>query len=273
MNIQFEKNGRKYRAESDQGIPIAIELDFNGEQPNHFGVETASSMPIEIGDFIGRTNAGGGCNVDVVTLIPHCNGTHTESVGHIVEPNVPVARLAQQSHFLAELITVEPSQNHDGDSYIPELAVDDRIITAKQIKAALKHLSSGMINALIVRTLPNDESKRSRVYGKDAVPGFFSSQAMELIVESKINHLLVDLPSVDRMHDDGKLSNHHFYWDVEQGKHALREQSMAAKTITEMIYVPSQCADGTYLLSLQIAPFLSDAAPSRPILYPCEVED
>ena len=29
-----------------------------------------------------------------------------------------------------------------------------------------------------------------------------------------------------------------------------------------------QVADGYYLLDLQIPPFLSDAAPSRPLLYP-----
>jgi hypothetical protein len=43
---------------------------------------------------------------------------------------------------------------------------------------------------------------------------------------------------------------------------------MVNKTITEMIYVRDEVADGLYLLNLQIAPFVSDAAPSRPLLYP-----
>ena len=34
-----------------------------------------------------------------------------------------------------------------------------------------------------------------------------------------------------------------------------------------MIYVPDCISDGSYLLNLQIPAFLSDAAPSRPILY------
>ncbi|MBK9767712.1 MAG: hypothetical protein IPP63_12210 [Chloracidobacterium sp.] len=37
-------------------------------------------------------------------------------------------------------------------------------------------------------------------------------------------------------------------------------------TITELIYVPNEVSDGVYLLNLQIAPFATDAAPSRPML-------
>jgi hypothetical protein len=34
-----------------------------------------------------------------------------------------------------------------------------------------------------------------------------------------------------------------------------------------MIFVPSSVEDGAYLLNLQIPAFVSDAAPSRPILF------
>ena len=34
-----------------------------------------------------------------------------------------------------------------------------------------------------------------------------------------------------------------------------------------MIFVPNKIIDGKYLLNLQFAPFVSDASPSRPILY------
>jgi hypothetical protein len=35
-----------------------------------------------------------------------------------------------------------------------------------------------------------------------------------------------------------------------------------------MIYAPDDAPDGLYALSLQIAAWLSDAAPSRPVLWP-----
>jgi hypothetical protein len=37
-----------------------------------------------------------------------------------------------------------------------------------------------------------------------------------------------------------------------------------------MVFVPNQLEDGIYALSLQIAPFVTDAAPSRPLLFPLE---
>jgi len=46
----------------------------------------------------------------------------------------------------------------------------------------------------------------------------------------------------------------------------VNEQSRIDSTITELIYVPNEVLDGAYLLNLQIAPFESDASPSRPLL-------
>jgi kynurenine formamidase len=95
-------------------------------------------------------------------------------------------------------------------------------------------------------------------------PPFFSIEAMEYIVSLGVTHLLVDIPSVDRLFDDGNLTAHNIFWDTKLKKY---NQSTKSKTITEMIYVPDSISDGSYLLNLQIPAFLSDAAPSRPILY------
>ena len=93
---------------------------------------------------------------------------------------------------------------------------------------------------------------------------------MQFIVECGFDHLLVDLPSIDRLHDEGRLSNHRIFWEVEQGKFETNEYTRNYSTITELIYVPNTIQDGSYLLNLQIAPFASDASPSRPILFRIE---
>jgi arylformamidase len=85
--------------------------------------------------------------------------------------------------------------------------------------------------------------------------------------ETGINHLLVDMPSIDRIFDDGKLSNHRIFWRIEPGAFEVSAESLIHNTITELIYVPNEIANGEYLLNLQIAPFASDASPSRPVLY------
>ena len=95
-------------------------------------------------------------------------------------------------------------------------------------------------------------------------PAFFSIDAMEYIVSLGVEHLLVDTPSVDRLLDEGNLSSHNIFWETKEKEFNTNTKH---KTITEMIFSSNSIKDGSYLLNLQIPAFVSDAAPSRPILY------
>jgi len=64
--------------------------------------------------------------------------------------------------------------------------------------------------------------------------------------------------------DDGHLSCHNIFWDTKDKKYNSETMNY---TITEMIYVDNKIDDGRYLLNLQIPSFVSDAAPSRPIIF------
>jgi hypothetical protein len=64
--------------------------------------------------------------------------------------------------------------------------------------------------------------------------------------------LLIDLPSVDKEKDEGKLLAHKAFWNVTDVNDLNLDARLEA-TITEMIYVPDNVADGSYLLNLQIA--------------------
>ena len=44
-------------------------------------------------------------------------------------------------------------------------------------------------------------------------------------------------------------------------------------TITELCWIAPTIKDGWYLLDLQLPAFMSDAAPSRPLLYPARPHD
>ena len=55
----------------------------------------------------------------------------------------------------------------------------------------------------------------------DVPPPFFSFEAMELVAELGVKHLLVDMPSVDRTFDEGRLSAHHIFWNVPQGSNDI----------------------------------------------------
>jgi hypothetical protein len=82
-----------------------------------------------------------------------------------------------------------------------------------------------------------------------------------------VNHLLVDLPSLDPLRDDGRLAAHRVFWGMPPGSKELPEGEARRRTVTEMIYVPDDVPDGRYLLTIQVPRLVSDAAPSRPILF------
>lgn len=271
MQLTFQHNGITYTCDTDRSHSLAITLDFNGPQVNFFQTDKATRKPLQLGDFTADTRVGGNCNVDRLTMIPHCNGTHTETVGHIVNNEVPIADAVTQPLMLASLISVKTSTlaPNTPDSYQPKLAASDQIISLSAIEAALKTAKVDRIKpqALIVRTLPNSTAKKSTTYNAESAPAFFSIEAMRAIIDTGVEHLLIDLPSVDRMQDEGRLTNHHAYWNVPQGTHELTTDTATNKTITEMIFVEDLIQDGTFLLSLQPPAFASDAAPCRPVIF------
>ena len=245
-------------------VDISLPLKFDGPQPNAYGVEPASAVACEYGDLIGDTRRGGSCNFERVTFIPHCNGTHTECVGHITNERISVRDCLKDILLSAKLISLEAQPAAECDENYPvSYGKDDVVITRSLLGQAL---ANQPCDALIVRTLPNDGSKLSRSYNVQNIPPFFTTQAMNFIVERGFKHLLVDLPSIDRLFDEGRLSNHRIFWNVETGKFETNNKSRVNNTITELVYVPNQVEDGEYLLNLQIAPFESDASPSRPLL-------
>jgi len=269
FNLITELMGKRYQMDIEHPHSIAIALNFDGEQPNHFGADTAKRQPLQAGSFIGDTTKGGSCNVDSIQLVPHCNGTHTESIHHISNQKVSVGAIFNQSLSIACVISIEPKlAEATNDSYFPTLQDADRVIDKAQLQAALNNETLQHIESLVVRCVPNHDVKKSYRYDDTNQPPFFTQEAMMWLADSPIKHLLVDFPSVDKMYDGGHLTNHHIYWNLEADSHQLTDTARCDRTITEMIFVPDDIADGIYCLNLQIPAFELDAAPSRPILYP-----
>lgn len=263
----FKINKRNYEIDFAAPLNIAIPLHFNGIQPNAYGVEKATSKPCEAGELIGDTRHGGSCNFEQYKFIPHCNGTHTECVGHLTHERIAIHNCLKDAFIPATLISIAPENTFEtGETYAVQLDKQDKLLTRKGIIKALENANQDFCDGLIVRTLPNDETKLSQTY-LDDVPSFFSTEAMQFIVELGVKHLLVDTPSIDRIFDEGKLANHRTFWNIEPSAFQTNENSRINNTITELIFVPNEITDGSYLLNLQIAPFAADAAPSRPVLF------
>ena len=238
-------------------IDVSIPLTNTDENPIAWYIEKPVIEPVVFGDWIGKVSEGkSSTNFNNIFFNPHGHGTHTECLGHITNDFYSINQSLKQFFFFAKLITIEP-----------EKVGDDLVITKNQVEKALSTSTSlGMTNeALIIRTLPNEKEKKSRKYS-NTNPPYLSEEAAVFIRESEIQHLLIDLPSVDKEHDEGKLLAHKAFWNIKDTLN-LNSDARLNATITEMIYVPDEIEDGNYILNLQIASFENDASPSKPILY------
>ncbi len=267
MKFRFKIKDKNYHFNSSKFYDLSIALNFNNNQPNIYGIEKATSVPYKDDNFVGDTRLGGSCNFEKLKLIPHCNGTHTECIGHITKKRISINEQLKNVLIPNTLISITPERiTETDDTYRPKFRENDLVITRLILVNAMKNADCNFLEALTIRTFPNSKTKLSRNY-LEKEPPFFSIEAMEYIVELGIDHLLVDTPSVDRNFDEGQLNVHRIFWNINKGSNDINKGSEMNKTITEMIYVPNHISDGKYLLNLQIAPLVSDASPSRPILF------
>ncbi|WP_396143832.1 cyclase family protein [Flavobacterium sp.] len=241
----------KYQVDLSKPIDISIPLSNTDENPIAWYIEKPEIEPVKFGDWIGKVSEGSSTNFNNIFFNPHGHGTHTECLGHITRDFYSINQCLKQFFFKAELISITPEDINS-----------DLVITKNQIERAL----NGKIpEAIIIRTLSNSESKKHKNYSKTNPP-YLAEEAAIYIREIGIQHLLIDLPSVDREEDEGKLLAHKAFWNVKNVNN-LNDDARLNCTITEMIFVEDTIQDGNYILNLQIASFENDASPSKPILY------
>lgn len=249
-----------------EGRSIARRLDFEGPQSNYFGANPAQSAPLAAGGFVGDVSAGGSCNASMLSLTPHCHGTHTEGVGHIAAARVDVIDLIPPRPLRALLVSLpERRASEVPDALAPASAPEDRVLARVDLEAALEGATRA--EALVIRTLPNPPGKAVAHYTDSADYAYLTLDAMAAIVGRGFRHLLIDTPSLDRLDDHGHLAVHRAFWGMPPGGRDPAEATRADATVTEMIYVPPDVTDGTYRLLIQPAPFSGDATPSNPLLF------
>jgi kynurenine formamidase len=269
--LEFTAGGRRWRADVTAPADLAITLEFNGAQPSFFVATPASSEPLRIGGFTGSVVNGASCNCAVHSLAPHCHGTHTECIGHVTRTPVTIASLTPVAPCVALVVSVRPEPLGAAAAALrgDHAAVDDLVIRRVALAAAASSWLAAPFTAVVIRTLPNGVDKRQRAYSGSPSPApYLLPEAMRWLVERGVNSLVVDLPSLDRADDGGRLAAHREYWGLPPGSDDATQATRGQALVTELAYVPDLVADGLYLLDLQVPAFGSDAAPSRPVLYP-----
>jgi arylformamidase len=210
--ITLEHNNKTFNADLskplDISIPLKNEASFllNKEEvrkpsnPNCFNAPIPLFTPLQDGGFIGDTQSGSPVNFFNIQINPHGNGTHTECVGHISKERFFINNCLKQFHSIGQLITVQPEKLNG-----------DFVITKEMIAKKIEPQNL-KFDTLLIRTSPNTNEKLTLNY-TNTNPTYFTNEAMEYIVSLGVQHLIVDLPSVDKEKDEGKLSAHHIFWN------------------------------------------------------------
>lgn len=242
----IEYNSRKHKIDLSKPLDISIAIDTSKENVNAWYLDDPKISPVSDGDWVGSVQKGADVNFNNIQFNPHSHITHTECVGHITEEVYSVNKELSKFFFLAEVVTIAPEQ----------LKNKDFVISKKQLQNVIGNKKR---DAIVIRTLPNLSDKKSMRYS-NTNPTYLLEEAAIYLREKGIEHLLIDLPSVDKEKDEGKLLAHNAFWNTQA------EIRMKA-TITEFVYVSNKIKDGAYFLNLMVAPFENDATPSKPTLY------
>jgi arylformamidase len=268
MIAKLQIAGQEIRVDLDRGVSLAIAVEFGAMGPRHFGVPAPTSEPFSIGSFTGSVATGASVNCSTMTITPHCQMTHTESVAHLTREPGDAWRVVPRGLLPAVVVSVTPEDARESsESSDPPPWGTDSLITRRRLRAAWPMVRMAEPVAAIVRTLPNETAKRSRDY-TDIVPPYFTREAVAWLIEKRIEHLVLDIPSLDRTHDHGHLVGHRLFFGLPPGSHSRGDAARSRATITELAFIPDEVSDGPCVLALAVPALGGDAVPSQPIVYP-----
>lgn len=233
---------QSYRVNLNNGVDLSIGFDPR-RGPLAWGVSLMRVEPVRHAEWVGLVREGAAVNFCDMWINPHGQGTHTECVGHVAREHDSVQKYLTRFWFPAYLHTADVV---DGFVDLSELRMPD---------------NEWGYQALLVRTRPNKQDKRTRNYSGQNPPCFKPADLGRLS-DIGVMHMLTDLPSVDPEEDGGALAAHKAFFYDEKGK------KRPGRTITEFIYAPDEVLDGPCILHLQAGRMHLDAVPSRPVIYP-----
>lgn len=156
--IEVYHQGRCHHLDHREPLRLSARLDFADNPTNLYGVAPADSAPLSYGDTVASVRHGGVCNAERISLVPHCHGTHTECIGHILPETHNVADLPLEPFIAATLIRVRPQRaDATAESYNASAACEDWLITRAALDDALAPLSGDYLQALVIATeAPSD---------------------------------------------------------------------------------------------------------------------
>lgn len=243
-------------------VSLAAEMPLDGTSARWFDAPPAHSWPHRTGAFSGSVLTGASCNCRNLQLTPHGSGTHTECVGHLTADECHVIRVLPTGllpALLIDVVAVAARDCAESADHRPEPG--DWLITAAAVQAAWPAALPFAPSALVVRSAANTP------------PPYLTRECAQLLVTRGILHLVVDLPSLDRLEDAGMLTAHRILFGLPPRAQQVRlpvanDARRPQATVTELARIPVTLQSGPGFLQIQVPALQGDAVPSRPLWFP-----
>lgn len=255
-----------FAVDVDGARDLSVPVRFDDDAGRAFQLGPARTAAVAGGGFVGDVRRGGSCNCETHTLTPHGDGTHTEGPGHLLASRLPVQVPAPL--VVAALVRVTPRALADSDDLVAgNHRGDDLVVDRAALEDALSAIDRRGLSptAIVVATASGALRRTQRFSGTN--PPYFTHDAALFCRQQGFDHVVVDLPSLDREDDGGLLSAHRAFFDLPPGAKDV-DVVPAPRTVTELAAIDDDIAPGVHGLLLQVAPIVADAAPSRPLLCP-----
>lgn len=250
-------------AQWDAPVSLAtVRPDRHTALPRAYGLAPLALEASRAGTWVGDRTQGSSVNCDDAYLCIHSAGTHTECAAHVSDLSVRIDEVAPLTMLRAAVVTVEPTPDPAEACWVSDArfarAFDDALARARLLSPP----DAPPLDAVVLRTLIDTTPLRD---WSGTAPPYLDPRLVERLVRAGILHLIVDLPSVDPEVDGGALIAHRTFFGID-----LDPLRATNATITELAWIPDHVADGLALLRLDVVAWPSDAAPSRPVMYPLD---
>ncbi len=252
LRIELDHHGHTWHA-TGPAADLSVPVNPHTGLPRAWYKGPATASPVRTESWVGSIAEGGSVNFRDLTFNPHAHGTHTETREHISDEFQPIDALARSEHlpFLLPALLLEAQ---------PESADQDWVVPTSALEKASELLTQKAPRAVVLRCTTSDVQRD----WSNANPPYLADGFADILVRHGVQHLLLDLPSVDREVDNGVLRAHNAFF-FSGGNPRV------GATISELLCVPQGVSEGLGLLAMQVAPFINDAAPSRPLWFPASV--
>jgi len=256
LRIELDHCGHTWTA-SGSPIDLSVPVNPHSGLPRAWYKGPATAEPVRTDGWTGSVAEGGSVNFRDITFNPHAHGTHTETREHIRDTFHPIDALARSGAlpFLMPALLVEAMPESRSTAH-----GDDWVVPVSVLETAAADVQRWAPSALLLRCTTGEVHRD----WSNSNPPYLEAGFAERLVELSIEHLLIDLPSVDREIDGGVLRAHNAFFGDDPA-------SRPNATISELLCVPQGASAGPGLIAMQVSPFVNDAAPSRPLWFPATV--